>query len=121
MDSVPVPVPVPVPVVSVKPLGLSVPGRREELRVRVSAPVTGRGLPVVVFAHGFGASSEGYGPLADYWAARGFVVVQPTHLDAKTVGLAADDPRRPGLWRYRVEDVRRVLDRLDVLVGQVPG
>ncbi|MET8674294.1 chlorophyllase [Streptomyces sp. CAI-21] len=121
MDSVPVPVPVPVPVVSVKPLGLSVPGRREELRVRVSAPVTGRGLPVVVFAHGFGASSEGYGPLADHWAARGFVVVQPTHLDAKTVGLAADDPRRPGLWRYRVEDVRRVLDRLDVLVGQVPG
>ncbi|MFI2670851.1 alpha/beta hydrolase family protein [Streptomyces albidoflavus] len=123
MDSAPVsvPVPVPVPVVSVEPLVLAVPGRGEELRVRVSAPVTGRGLPVVVFAHGFGASLEGYGPLADYWAARGFAVVQPTHLDAKSVGLAADDPRRPGLWRYRVEDVRRVLDQLDVLVGRVPG
>ncbi|MEY6568219.1 chlorophyllase, partial [Streptomyces sp. PGLac3x] len=48
MDSAPVSVPVPVPVVSVKPLVLAVPGRGEELRVRVSAPVTGRGLPVVV-------------------------------------------------------------------------
>lgn len=60
-------------------------------------PVRGRELPVVVFAHGVGASLEGYGPLAEYWAARGFVVVRPTHLDAKSVGPAADDPRRPGV------------------------
>ncbi|MFD5024577.1 alpha/beta hydrolase family protein [Streptomyces sp. NPDC058373] len=121
MSSAPVPAPAPVPVVSVKPLVLPAPGRGQDLRVRVSAPVAGRGLPVVVFAHGFGASLEGYGPLADYWAARGLVVVQPTHLDAKAGGMAADDPRRPRLWRYRVEDMRRVLDHLGVLEAQVPG
>jgi predicted dienelactone hydrolase len=87
----------------------------------VSAPVTGRGLPVVLLAHGFGSSLDGYGPLAGYWAARGFAVIQPTHLDSKTLGLAADDPRRPRIWRFRVEDMKRVLDRLDVLEAAVPG
>ncbi|PSL03131.1 chlorophyllase-like protein [Haloactinopolyspora alba] len=109
------------PVVSVKPVVLPVPGRGEDLRVRVSAPTSGHGLPVVVFSHGFGSSLDGYGPLADFWAAHGFVVIQPTHLDSRTVGLAADDPRIPRLWRLRVEDMKRVLDELDVLEAAVPG
>ncbi|MEV0848758.1 chlorophyllase [Streptomyces sp. NPDC049954] len=114
-------VPAPVPVVSVKPLSLPAPGRGQDLRLRVSAPVTGGDLPIVLLAHGFGSSLEGYGPLADYWAAHGFVVVQPTHLDSRTVGLPQDDPRTPGVWRSRVEDMKRVLDRLDVLEAAVPG
>jgi predicted dienelactone hydrolase len=64
---------------------------------------------------------DGYGPLADFWAAHGFVVVQPTHLDSRTVGLAPDDPRTPRIWRYRVEDAKRVLDQLDLLEAAVPG
>ncbi|GHA06282.1 hypothetical protein GCM10010372_01740 [Streptomyces tauricus] len=100
---------------------LEAPGRGEGLQVRISAPVTGSGLPVVVLSHGFGSSLNGYGPLADFWAAHGFVVVQPTHLDSRTVGLAQDDPRTPRIWRFRVEDVKRVLDRLDLLEEAVPG
>ncbi|WP_037935643.1 chlorophyllase/cutinase-like alpha/beta fold protein, partial [Streptomyces sp. SPB78] len=111
----------PSPVLSVKPLELPAPGRGTALRLRVSAPATGERLPVVLFAHGFGSSLEGYGPLADHWAARGFVVVQPTHLDARTLGLAADDPRGPRFWRHRVEDMRRVLDHLGEVVAAVPG
>jgi predicted dienelactone hydrolase len=109
------------PVVSVKPVVLPAPGRGADLHVRVSAPVTGHGLPVVLFAHGFGSSLDGYGPLADHWAAHGFVVIQPTHLDSRTLDLPEDDPRRPGLWRSRVEDMKRVLDDLDVLEASVPG
>ncbi|AXK35088.1 chlorophyllase [Streptomyces armeniacus] len=116
-----VPVTAPTPVVSVKPLVLEAPGRGEDLRVRVSAPVTGSGLPVVVLSHGYGSSLDGYGPLADFWAAHGFVVLQPTHLDSRTVALPPDDPRTPRLWRIRVEDARRVLDRLDDLEAAVPG
>ncbi|WP_435885250.1 alpha/beta hydrolase family protein [Streptomyces tauricus] len=104
-----------------KPVVLEAPGRGEDLQVRISAPVTGSGLPVVVLSHGFGSSLNGYGPLADFWAAHGFVVVQPTHLDSRTVGLAQDDPRTPRIWRFRVEDVKRVLDRLDLLEEAVPG
>jgi hypothetical protein len=47
-------------------------------------------------------------------------VVQPTHLDSRTVGLAPDDPRRRSLWRFRVEDMKRVLDNLDVIEDAVP-
>lgn len=109
------------PVVSVKPIVLSAPGRGTDLRVRVSAPVTGRDLPVVVFSHGFGSSLDGYGPLADYWAAHGFVVIQPTHLDSRTLGIPPEDPRTPRIWRLRVEDVTRVLDDLELLEAAVPG
>lgn len=112
---------VPTPVVSVGPVVLSAPGRGDDLQVRVSAPATGRDLPVIVFSHGFGWSMDGYAPLVDFWAARGFVVLQPTHLDSRTLDLPPDDPRTPRIWRIRVEDLKRVLDDLDVLEASVPG
>ncbi|RKH62807.1 alpha/beta hydrolase family protein [Corallococcus llansteffanensis] len=111
----------PAPVVSVSPVILSAPGRGADLEVRVSAPVTGSALPIIVFAHGHGSSSDGYLPLAHYWAARGFVVVQPTFLDSRTFGLGPDDPRTPSIWKLRIEDVTRVLDNLDVIEASVPG
>ncbi|PCL91183.1 alpha/beta hydrolase family protein [Paenibacillus lautus] len=111
----------PSPVVSVKPIVLSAPGRGENLQVRVSAPTTGRNLPIIVFSHGSGSSLEGYGPLVDFWAAHGFVVIQPTHLDSRTLGLPQDDPRTPRIWRSRVEDMKRILDQLDFLESAVPG
>lgn len=109
------------PIVSVKPVVLSAPDRGEDLQVRVSAPSTGSNLPIIVFSHGHGWSMNGYDPLVDFWAANGFVVLQPTHLDSRTLRLPADDPRTPRIWRFRVEDMKRILDELDVLEGSVPG
>ncbi|MFI1032503.1 alpha/beta hydrolase family protein [Streptomyces sp. NPDC020951] len=108
-------------VISAKPVVLSAPGRGEDLQVRVSAPATGADLPVIVFSHGFGWSMDGYAPLADHWAAHGFVVVQPTHLDSRTLAIPAEDPRTPRIWRIRIDDLTRVLDGLDVLEASVPG
>lgn len=108
-------------IVSVKPVVLEAPGRGEDLQVKISAPVTGSQLPIILLSHGHGSSLNGYGPLADFWAAHGFVVIQPTHLDSRTVGLAPDDPRTPRLWRFRVEDMKRILDHLDLLEAAVPG
>ncbi|OEV00541.1 MULTISPECIES: alpha/beta hydrolase family protein [Streptomyces] len=112
----------PTTVVSAKPVVLAAHGGRGvDLQVRVSAPATGTDLPVVVFSHGFGWSMDGYAPLADHWAAQGFVVVQPTHLDSRTLGIPAEDPRTPRIWRLRIEDITRVLDALDVVAAAVPG
>jgi predicted dienelactone hydrolase len=111
----------PTQVLSVKPVVLSAPGRGEDLQVRVSAPAIGRELPIIVFSHGFGWSLDGYGPVVDFWAAHGFVVIQPTHLDSRTLNLPPDDPRTPLIWRFRVEDMKRILDHLDLIEASVPG
>ena len=111
----------PTPVISVKPVVLSAPGRGEDLQVRVSAPTIGSELPVIVFSHGFGWSLDGYNPLVDYWTAHGFVVIQPTHLDSRTLNLPPDDPRTPLIWRFRVEDMKCILDQLDFIETSVPG
>ncbi|GHH55935.1 alpha/beta hydrolase family protein [Lentzea cavernae] len=107
--------------ISVKPVVLPAPDRGDDLQVRVSAPVSGSGLPIILLAHGFSGSMSGYDPLVDFWTDNGFVVVQPTFLDSLTLGLTPADPRHPDIARVRVEDVQRVLDDLDQLLGAVPG
>lgn len=111
----------PSPVVSVSPLVLSAPGRGEDLPVRISAPAIGHGLPILVFSHGNGKSLDDYEPLVHFWAAHGFVVLQCTHLDSRRLGLPPTDPRTSVIWRYRVEDIQRMLDNLDFLEACVPG
>ena len=114
------------PVLSFSPVVLPVPGRAVDLQVRISAPVTGSDLPVILLSHGHGPSNylsslNGYAPLANYWPAHGFVVIQPTHLDSKTLGLReSDDPEAPLYWRSRAEDMKRILDQLDVIEAAVP-
>ncbi|MER8101082.1 chlorophyllase [Kitasatospora sp. NPDC094016] len=117
--------PAPVPVLSVSPVVLPVPGRAVDLEVRVSAPVTGSDLPVVLLSHGQGHSNNlsslnGYAPLVNFWAAHGFAVIQPTHLSSTTLDLAPDTPGAPMYWRSRAEDMTRVLDRLDAIEAAAP-
>ncbi|KAA0931970.1 MULTISPECIES: alpha/beta hydrolase family protein [Streptomyces] len=115
----------PVPVLSVAPVVLPAPDRAVDLRLRVSAPVTGDNLPVVLLSHGQGHSNHlsslnGYAPLVNHWAAQGFVVIQPTHLSSRTLSLPADTPGAPMYWRSRAQDMRFVLDRLDAVEAAVP-
>ncbi|MEU6310703.1 chlorophyllase [Streptomyces sp. NPDC047014] len=121
--------PSPTPVLSVSPVVLAAPGRAVDLQVRVSAPVTGSELPVILLSHGLGFSNNlsslnGYAPLANFWASRGFVVIQPTHMDSRTLSQGPDAvPDAPGTaapWRTRAEDMTRILDQLDVIEDAVP-
>ncbi|MGK3204284.1 alpha/beta hydrolase family protein [Amycolatopsis sp. MEPSY49] len=107
------------PVLSVSPVTLAAPDRGQDLQVRVTAPTAGRDLPVIVFSHGMTLGMDDYAPLATFWAAHGFVVIQPTHLDS--LGLAPDDPRTPFIWRIRTEDLTGVLDQFDAVEAAVPG
>ncbi|MGW7206954.1 alpha/beta hydrolase family protein [Streptomyces sp. NPDC054837] len=116
----------PTPVLSFSPVVLSVPGRPVDLQVRVSAPAAGTNLPVILLSHGHGPSNNlsslnGYAPLANLWAAHGFIVIQPTHLTSRTLShLVADAPGAPDFWRSRAEDMTHILDQLDVIEHTVP-
>jgi predicted dienelactone hydrolase len=109
------------PVVSVAPVALAAPGRALPLEVRVSAPVRGRNLPVLLFSHGNGWSLDGYAPLTSYWASQGFVVVQPTHLDSRRLGIGLDDERFGRIWLQRRDDLVRILDQLETVEDALPG
>lgn len=109
------------PIVSVHPITVPSPGRGTELTVRLSAPLSGTELPVILFSHGYGESGSGYTPLTDHWASQGFVVLQPTYLDSRSLELPPDDPRVPGIWRQRAADAVAVLDHLDDVLSTIPG
>ncbi len=120
------PVPAARPIVSFSPLVLDVPGRAVPIEARVVAPATGDQLPVMLFSHGHGssnflASMRGYGPLADFYAACGYVVILPTHLSSKTLALDADGPEGALFWRSRAQDMHALLARLADLERIVPG
>jgi pimeloyl-ACP methyl ester carboxylesterase len=120
-----IPISAPTPVVSISPLVLPVPGRIVDLQLRVSAPTIGRELPIILLSHGHGRSNNlsslnGYAPLANFWAAHGFVVIQPTHLSSKSLSLDPKTPGAPLFWRSRVEDMKHILDQLDDLEASLP-
>lgn len=90
-------------------------------------PESGDNLPVILMSHEHGlatflSSLRGYGPLVDFWAAHGFVVIQPTHLDSPALGLReVDHPEAPLFWRTRATDMHHILDHLDQIEAAVPG
>ena len=120
------PVPSATPIMSYSPVRFDVPGRTAALEMRVVAPATGEQLPVILFSHGHGASNfiasmRGYGPLVDFYAGHGFVVIIPTHQSSKTLGLDSNGPEGALFWRSRATDMHFILDHLDEIEAAVPG
>ena len=114
------------PALSLSSIVLASPRRGVPLEVRVTAPVSGDGLAIILLSHGHGPSfylpsKDGYGPLANFYAEHGFVVIQPTHLNSKVGGLPADAPGGPLFWRSRVEDMVTIIDQLDTIEAGFPG
>ncbi|MGC4768492.1 alpha/beta hydrolase family protein [Micromonospora sp. DT44] len=104
--------------VAIKPIRVPTEGRGIDLQVKVTTPESGRDLPLIVFSHGNAWSMDGYEPLVDRWAAAGFVVVQPTHLDSRRNGIGFDDPRFGTIWRVRIADLHAILDNLGDILDQ---
>jgi len=113
-------------IVSVYPVIFKTPDRMVNLEVKITAPVQGENLPIIVISHGHGApwylaSYRGMSPLADYYAANGFVVVQPTHQDSRILGLDKNGPEGALFWKSRAEDIIFCIDHLGELLAAIPG
>lgn len=112
--------------ISISPITLTTPDRTLPLEMRMTGPLSGDALPIVLLSHGHGPSNyipskDGYGPLVNFYAERGFVVIQPTHLNSRVAGLPAGAVGGPLFWRSRVEDMSLILDRLDEIEAQATG
>ncbi|WP_062015672.1 chlorophyllase [Aureimonas sp. AU4] len=110
---------------SFSPVLLPVPGRPQPLEMRITTPVSGDRLPVVLLSHGHGPSlyvpsKDGYGPLVNFLAERGFVVIQPSHANSKVAGLPSAAPDGPMFMRERADELKRILDGLDAIEAAVP-
>ncbi|GGS09653.1 alpha/beta hydrolase family protein [Deinococcus sedimenti] len=106
------------PVHTTAPLLVTAPGRPRPLHVKLSVPLSGDRLPILLFSHGNGSSLHAYGPLTDRWAAQGFAVIQPTHLDSRQDPGPPLSPLR--IWRERILDLQRILDHLGELTETLP-
>lgn len=84
-----------VPVISVSPVTLRAPDRGMDLEVRISAPVTGTNLPVILLSHGHAhclvAANRGRGPLrlSTAYSCSGYSCVEPCNTGPS---LLATDP-----------------------------
>lgn len=114
------------PIIAVSPVVFQVPGRHVDLQVKVTAPLAGNRLPILILSHGHGRSNflssmRGYAPLVDYYAANGFVVIQPTHQNSKALAVQVTGSERELFWKSRTEDVKFIVDHLDAILSAVPG
>jgi fermentation-respiration switch protein FrsA (DUF1100 family) len=114
------------PIIAFSPVVLPFPGRHVDLEMKVTAPAGGNNLPIILLSHGHGASHflssyRGYAPLVDFFAAEGFVVIQPTHQNSKTLALDASLPEAPLFWSSRASDMKYIIDNLDKIISTVPG
>lgn len=95
------------------------PGESRLIPLRISAPATGRRLPVVVFSHGAYASKDDYSAILDHWADAGYVVIAITHRDSTKLGVSRGS-NNPKFFEWRLDDLQVVLANLDTIVAQVP-
>ncbi len=115
----------PVQTISINPVSLTVPFKDHALELRITAPIKGQKLPIVLLSHGDGPSlylpsKDGYAPLANFLAAQGFVVIQPTHANSKVAGVPHDQPGAPLFWRLRVQEMTHIIDALAQIERDIP-
>lgn len=110
---------------SFSPVLLPMAGREQPLELRITAPMAGDNIPIVLLSHGHGPShyipsKDGYGPLANFLAERGFAVIQPSQANSRVAGLPASADDAPLFAEVRTNELRAILDGLDAIEATVP-
>lgn len=113
------------PAISFGPIEVPSKNRPAPLVVRVVAPVSGSNLPIILLSHGHGpsdhlASYHGYAPVTDFFASRGFVVIQPTHLNSRFYSDLEPSAGDPMFYKTRPADMKAIIDDLDHIGAAVP-
>lgn len=100
------------------------PALHKKLSLHIAWPITGGPFPVVVFSHGGGSSGDMYDGFAQHWAAAGYVVILPTHMESRSLGFRmqeASPQLMQDVLETRRKDMTFILDSLSGLPALVPG
>jgi dienelactone hydrolase len=103
-------------------LTLTEPQSGREMPLRVAYPKSPGPHPVVVFSHGAQCYAQQYAVITDVWAAHGYVVILPDHLDSPN-NATPPKPDRDLLLRQRIADLAAALDGVGEIAARagVPG
>jgi len=102
-------------------VALSVPDAEREMPLRVVYPERGGPFPIIVLSHGTFSSGKQYDPVATHWAARGYVVILPDHIDANYGIVPTKNEDMYRVSRSRVADMTIVLNGLDEIEERIPA
>jgi len=91
------------------------------MSLRIVYPAQGGPYPVVVFSHGTFSSGDKYDLVVEFWAARGYVVILPNHIDANYGITPTKTEDMINVIQTRISDMSLVLDGLDEIVAQNTG
>jgi len=102
---------------SISPITLTIEGRDTPLELRITLPLSGNDIPIILLSHGHGPSSylpskDGYAPLVNYYAEQGFAIIQPTHASSRVGGLGDSHADAPLFLNERVFEMKAILDNL---------
>ena len=99
----------------------------KQLPIRISYPVGQTRFPVIVFSHGNGSKGDMYKAFTDFWASHGYVVLQPTHVDSKSLGFVPERKNMREMYTQMllVTDTRRqdmsfIIDSLNEIEDKFP-
>ncbi len=101
----------PHPVAVIEKLVLHDGKRNKDVTLRITYPDADGPFPVLLLAHAVRRNREDFKPLAEHWAANGYVVLQADHADTGKIG--AD-------WRDRARDMSFMIDSLGAIESKVP-
>jgi predicted dienelactone hydrolase len=95
--------------------------RMKELELRIHYPEGQGPFPVIVWSHGAGGSKDNYLTLMEHWASHGYVTIQPTHSDSRSLAARFTDPVNFRDWQSRPADVTFILDSFAELAAKEPA
>ena len=99
--------------------------RNKELELSIEYPIAAGSYPLIIWSHGFGASSRAYVGLSSFWASDGYVVIKPTHADSgKIAGIRSAEEiwesQSATDWKNRAQDITAILDSIPQLEENYP-
>jgi predicted dienelactone hydrolase len=95
--------------------------RMKELQLRIHYPDASGPFPLIVWSHGAGGSKDNYLALMQHWASHGYITVQPTHSDSRSLAAKPSDPVSFRDWQNRPADISFILDAIADVEASEPA